>query len=90
MRLPDFVLSLDRRAVIRVTEPSFELRIVWDEEIPDLPSPKTIYELNDGRRFGVVKWIGDIAPYRPEELQRFAQRATEYLLDRWNEGAPAD
>jgi hypothetical protein len=89
MRLPDFVLSLDSRAVIRITEPSFELRIVADQEIPDLPHPQIVCEFDGSTRFGVVKWLGDPDHYRIEELERFAARGAEYLLDRWNDKFPA-
>jgi hypothetical protein len=85
MRLPDFVLSMDCLAVIRITEPSFELRLVTDDEILELPHPRVHCDFIDGRRFGIVKWIGDPAPYTSEELDRFACRAAEYLEDRWTE-----
>lgn len=90
MRLPDYVLSMDRLTVIRITEPSFELRQVTDEEIPELPWPQAGCDFHDGRRFGVVKWLGDTKPYKPDELAHFARRAAEYLVERWNEDAPTE
>lgn len=90
MRLPDFVLSMDRFSVIRITDPSFELRLVTDDEIPELPWPQAGCDFNDGRRFGVTKWIGDPSPYSADELALFARRAAEYLVERWDEEAPAD
>jgi hypothetical protein len=90
MRLPDFVLSMDGLSVIRITDPSFELRLLADQEESNLPTPVTVCELSEGQRFGVVAWLGDTAPYRLGELERFALRGAEYLVERWNEGAPAD
>lgn len=90
MRLPDFVLSMDCLAVIRITEPSFELRQVTQEELPDLPSPQVWCELRDGRKFAVVKWLGDPDVYKPDELDLFARRGIEYLLGRWDEEGSAE
>lgn len=83
------MLSMDGMSVIRITEPSFELRPLTDGEVEGLPCPQTVVEIEKGQLFGVVKWLGDPSGHKSNELDRFATRAAEYLIERWNE-APAD